>query len=179
MNRRAFVAAAASFGLAGIAPLPAAAQPWRDPGQHFFHTLLGDLPGELRQAAREGKKGVLIVYEMDGCPFCARLHRTALRERSVQEYYRRHFTVFRIDIRGGTSLTGFDGGEATESAFAAQQKVRGTPTSVFYDLQGREVTRYTGAPRDREEYLLLGEFVVEGHFGRTTFAAYRQAKAGR
>jgi thioredoxin-related protein len=158
--------------------LPAAAQQWRDPDQHFFQTFLGDLPAELRQATRDNKKGVLLVYEMEGCPFCARLHRTALREPSVQEYYRRHFSVFRIDVRGGTVLTGFDGRDGTESAFATQQKVRGTPTSVFYDLGGREIARLSGAPRDMQEYLLFGAFVVEGHYRKTTFPEYRRSKVG-
>ena len=178
MNRRTFVSAVALLA-AGFATLPAAAQGWRDPDQHFFQTLLGDLPGELRQAAKDGKKGVLLVYEMEGCPFCAWLHRTALREPSVQDYYRRQFSVFRIDVRGGTTLTGFDGREVTETAFATQQKIRGTPTSVFYDLEGHEVARFSGAPRDRQEYLLLGEFVAEGHFRTTNFPDYRRSKAGR
>lgn len=177
MNRRAFFSATAGLVAGGFAVLPVAAQHWRDPGQHFFQTLLGDLPAELRQAAKDGKKGVLLVYEMEGCPFCEWLHRVALREPSVQGYYRRHFSVFRIDVRGATSVTGFDGRDVTESAFATKQNVRGTPTSVFYDLDGREVARFSGAPRDREEYLLLGKFVAEGHFRTTTFPAYRQSKA--
>jgi len=179
MSRRAFVAAAALLAAGGFATLPCAAQHWRDPGQYFFQTFLGDLPSELKQASKEGKQGLLLVYEMEGCPFCEWLHRTALREPSVQDYYRRHFSVLRIDVRGGTSLTAFDGRDVTEAAFATMQKVAGTPTSVFYDLDGREVARFSGAPRDREEYLLLGEFVAGGHFRTGTFPAYRRSKAQR
>jgi thioredoxin-related protein len=176
MKRRLHAMAAVLLALAGLCSLPSSGQPWRDPEQHFFQTLLGDLPSELQLASKEGKKALLVVYEMDGCPFCLRLHRTALREPSVQEYYRRHFSVFRVDIRGATTITGFDGKESTESAFATKQKVRGTPTSVFYDLAGRELARFTGAPRDRQEYLLLGEFVVGGHFRSSTFPEYRRAR---
>lgn len=179
MKRRTFVCGTILLAAAGFAPFPAAAQPWRDPDQYFFQTLLGDLRVELRQASKEGKKGVLLVYEMDGCPFCLRLHRTALREPSVQDYYRRHFGVFKIDVRGGTALTGFDGRDGTENAFATQQKIRGTPTSVFYDLNGREMTRFSGTPRDKQEYLLLGEFVAEGHFRTTSFPEYRRSKSGQ
>lgn len=171
--------AAVLLVLVGLCALPALGQPWRDPDQHFFQTLLGDLPSELQLASKQGKKAVLVVYEMDGCPFCVRLHRTALREPSVQEYFRRHFGVFRVDVRGGTMITGFDGKESTESAFATKQKIRGTPTSVFYDLEGRELARFTGAPRDRQEYLLLGEYVVGGDFRSRTFPEYRKARTGQ
>jgi thioredoxin-related protein len=167
--------------LLALAPgvvLAAGEPPWRDPDQHFFQTFLGDLPSELQAAANSGKRGVLLVYEMEGCPFCVWLHRTALREAPVQDYYRRHFSIFRIDIRGSTVVKGFDGREGLESAFATQQKIRGTPTSIFYDLAGREVTRFTGAPRDRQEFLLLGEFVAEGHYRKMKFPDYRRSRSG-
>lgn len=179
MRRHLFALAIAFLAATGFASLPATAQPWRDPEQHFFQPFLGDLPAELQLAQKAGKKGVLVIYEMEGCPFCVRLHRTALREPAVQDYYRRHFSVFRVDLLGATTITGFDGRDATESAFASQQKVRGTPTSVFYDLGGRELARFTGAPRDRQEYLLLGEFVVDGHYRTTSFPGFRRARTGQ
>ena len=67
----------------------------------------------------------------------------------------------------------------TESAFARAQRIRGTPTSVFHGLDGREVARFSGAPGSREEYLLLGEFVAEGHYRTGDFPAYRRTKSRR
>lgn len=167
-----------SVGLPGRRASAQNASPWRDPEQHFFQTFLGDLPAELEAAGKAGKKGLLIVYEMEGCPHCTWLHRMALREVSVQQYYRQHFAALKIDVRGSTSLAGFDKQNLTESAFAVQQKVRGTPTCVFYDLQGREVVRFTGAPRDKQEFMLLGEYVADGHFNRSGFPEYRRLKTG-
>ena len=177
MDRRGFVGAATLLAAGWPAVAPAAA--FRDPAQHFFQQHLGDLKAELEDAGRAGKRGMLLVFEMDGCPFCEWLHRVALREPSVQDYYRRHFAIFRIDVKGATKVIGFDGREMTESAFAKAQKVAGTPTSVFYDLEGREMARFPGAPRNRGEYLLLGEFVADGHYRTTDFPAYRRAKARR
>jgi len=162
---------------AGAAPTGPESR-WKDPDQHFFQPLLGDLPSELELAQRDGKKGVLLVFEMESCPFCVWLHRTALREVSVQDYYRDRFSLFRIDTRGSATIRGFDGQEASESAFATRQKVRGTPTSVFYGLDGREIARFTGAPRDRQEYLLLGEYVAEGHYRKMTFPEFRRSRTG-
>ena len=173
MKRRGFIAAA--FCAAVLSPWTAAAQNWRDPGQHFFQPLLGDLTVELKQAAQEGKKGLLLIFEMDECPFCDRLHRTALREVAVQDYFRKHFAVFKIDLRGGTPLVGFDGRESTESGFSIQQKVRATPTSVFYDLSGKELTRFPGTPRDRQEFLQWGDYVVRGKYQSMSFVEFRRA----
>lgn len=172
MKRRGFLAAV--FCAVVLLPLTVAAQNWRDPGQHFFQPLLGDLTVELKQAAQEGKKGLLLVFEMDECPFCERLHRTTLREVVVQDYYRQNFSVFKIDLRGGTPLTGFDGREGTESSFATQQKVRATPTSVFYDLSGKEVARFPGTPRDRQEFLQWGDYVARGKYHSMSFVEFRR-----
>ncbi len=174
MQRRDLLRFAACSALA--LPLRSRAQSWRDPEQHFFSPLLGDLSAELKQAAAEGKKGVLLIYEMDECPFCERLHKTALREIAVQDYYRQHFAVFKIDILGGNPLAGFDGVEATESKFASQQRIRATPTSVFYDLAGKELVRFPGTPRDKKEFLQWGDFVVREKYRTTNFVQFRRAE---
>ena len=153
--------------------LPLRAQTLRDPEQHFFQPLLGNLQQELQAARAEGRKGMLLVYEMDGCPFCARFHKTVLREVSVQDWFRRHFVIFKIDIRGANPLVGFDGKELSEKAFAAAQKVMATPTSVFYGLDGKEQVRFAGPPRDVREFMRLGEFVQSGEWRRGSFDQYK------
>ncbi len=163
-----------AFGAAiSLLTLPLHAQNLRDPEQHFFQPLLGDLKHELQTARKEGRKGVLLIYEMDGCPFCVRFHKTVLREAAVQDWYRQNFAVFKVDIRGANPLVGFDGKELTESAFAAAQKVKATPTSVFYGLDGQEQVRYAGPPRDAREFMQLGEFVVRGEWRRSNFDQYK------
>lgn len=153
--------------------LPLQAQTLRDPEQHFFQPLLGDLKQELQAARAEGRKGVLLVYEMDGCPFCVRFHKTVLREAAVQDWYRRNFAIFKIDIRGANPVVGFDGKELSEKAFATAQKVKATPTSVFYGLDGQEQVRYAGPPRDAGEFMQLGEFVLRGQWRRESFDQYK------
>lgn len=159
------------------APLLAAAADTRDPREHFFQSFLGDLQSELESAGRADKKGVVLVYEMEECPFCERLHSTVVNRSEVQDYYRRHFLVFRLDVRGGLSITGFDGKEGKEREFATKNRVRATPTTVFYGLDGRELARFTGAPRDAREYLQFGHYVVEGHYRSMNFVAYKRQAA--
>lgn len=156
------------------ATLPRPAQANAD---RFFQPFLGDLPDELRRAQAEGRKGLLLIYEREGCPFCELLHRVALADAQVQAYYARHFNAIRIDVRGSVMITGFDGAEVSEREFAQRQKVRGTPTSVFHDLSGREVARHAGAPESRDEYLQLGEYVAQGRYRGQSFEDWRKARA--
>lgn len=164
--------------LAAWAPTPSsAAPPTRDPNAHFFQGFLGDLRAELDGARKEGKKGVVLVYEMEECPFCERFHRTVANEAAVQDFYRRHFVVLRMDIRGDATIAGFDGKEVRESEFAARSRVRATPTTVFHALDGREVARFSGLPKDAAEFVALGRFVAEGHYRAGSFTEYKRKAA--
>jgi thioredoxin-related protein len=157
--------------------LPAMAES-RDPHAHFFMQNMGDLKEELATAQVEGKQGVLVMFEMDACPFCARMKATILNQRVVQDYYRKHFLIYPIDVKGDTPLVDFKGKETTEKAFALEQRARATPVFVFYDLDGNALTRFTGATQTVDEFLLLGSYVVEGAYKTAPFNVYkRQQKA--
>ena len=47
---------------------------------------------------------------------------------------------------------------------------------AFFDLDGRLVARYTGATRDAQEFLWLGEYVAEGAYREMPFARYKRMK---
>jgi len=156
--------------------LPAMAEV-RDPHTHFFMSKMGDFKDELATARTEGKQGVLIMFEMDECPFCSRMKATILNQGAVQDYYRQHFLIYPVDVKGDTPMVDFKGKETTEKAFALEQRARATPTFIFFDLDGNVMTRYTGTTQTTEEFLLLGRYVVEGAYKTAPFNVYkRQAK---
>ncbi len=147
----------------------------RDPGEHFFDQSLGDLSEELQTARDEGKAGVLIMFEMDECPFCHRMKTTVLNQVPVQDYYKEHFLVLPMDIEGDVEITDFDGNAMKQKDFAFKQfRVRATPVFAFFDLQGKQVAKYTGATRNAEEFLLLGQYVVEKAYEKTSFTRYKR-----
>lgn len=146
----------------------------RDPGSHFFQPKLGDLHGDLAAAKQEGKRGILLMFEMDDCPFCQRMKQTVLNQSEVQDYYRRHFVIYAMDTKGDAPMVDFKGKDTTEKAFALDQRARATPTFIFYDLEGNVIARYTGATQTATEFLLLGRYVVEGHYKTGPFSAFKR-----
>ncbi|MBU1689407.1 MAG: thioredoxin family protein [Gammaproteobacteria bacterium] len=145
--------------------------------QGFFDQNLGDFKTELATARKEGKIGILLMYELEDCPFCHRMKGTILNQSEVQDYYRKHFIIFSVDINGDNPLVDFSGKETTEKKFAAEQRVRATPVFGFYDLDGKPMTRYTGASKDEKEFMLLGRYVAEGLWKTMPFAKYKQQAA--
>jgi len=146
----------------------------RDAMTHFFEANTGDLRAELADARAAGKKGILLVYEQEGCPACIYMQQNVLNRSDVQALYRKHFVNFTIDLVGSVPLKDFKGRDITEKAFAAEAKVRATPTFAFHDLSGAEVVRITGPVRDIAEFKLLAEFVASGAYRSRTFAEHRQ-----
>jgi thioredoxin-related protein len=146
------------------------------PGDSFFETSLGDFAAELKTAQQQGKQGVLLVLEAEGCPFCKRMREQVLSRPEVQQYFRQYFNAFSVDINGSVVVTGFDGKELTEKVFARGLKFKGTPSFHFIALDGREMARHTGATRDAETFMALGRFVAEGHWKKASFDQFHAAR---
>jgi len=146
----------------------------RDAGEFFFQQTLGDFTEELELAREQGKQGILIMFEMDECPFCHRMKNTILNRKPVQDYFREHFLIFTVDIEGDVEIVDFDGRPTTEKDFAFRQnRVRATPVFAFFDLAGKRVARYTGATSSLEEFMQLGRYVVGGHYRNMSFTRYK------
>lgn len=149
----------------------------RDPYVYFFDETWGNFQEEVEKAKEMGKKGILIFFEMDECPFCHRMKQTVLNQPEVQAYYKKNFLNISVDIEGDVEVTNFQGVEMKQKDFAFKiNRVRATPVFAFYDLEGNQIVRYTGATNGVQEFLWLGEFVVQGNYEKMRFAKYKRQR---
>ncbi len=144
----------------------------------FFDPFLGDLRAEIAEAKRLGRKGVVVMYHFEECPYCARMKREVLSRPEVQKGFRADFIVIAIDTRGSQPITAMDGRILPESQFAREQQIRGTPTFDFYGTDGARAYRHAGGIFDPAEFLLLGRYVASGEHRFATFAEYKQKLKG-
>jgi thioredoxin-related protein len=147
----------------------------RDPNEFFFQETFGDFHEELGLAREEQKQAILLFFEQEDCPFCHRMKTTVLNQPEVQDYFRAHFRIFSVDIEGDVEITDFKGTRTTQKDFAFKQfNVRATPVFAFFDLDGNLIARHTGPTSDMQEFLWLGEYVVDGHYRTQSFTAYKR-----
>ncbi|MCW8955846.1 MAG: thioredoxin family protein [Gammaproteobacteria bacterium] len=145
--------------------------------QNFFDESLGDFSEELALAREQGKKGILLFFEMDECPFCHRMKTTILNQPEVIAYFKKHFLIFPVDIEGDIEISDFQGKSITQKDFAFKEhRVRATPVMAFFDLNGQIVARYTGATSTVEEFMWLGEYVVTEAYKVTSFNRFKRDK---
>lgn len=149
----------------------------RDPYKYFFNETWGDLPEELKNAKKQGKKGILIFFEMDECPFCHYMKKNVLNQPKVQEYFRQNFLNFAVDIEGDIEMVNLKGETTKQKDFAFKEnRVRATPVFAFFDLSGERVHRHTGKTAGVEEFLLVGEYVAKGVYKSMPFIRYKKSK---
>lgn len=146
----------------------------RDAEKYFFDSKLGNFQEELVEAKRQGKQGIMLFFEMDDCPWCARMKSTIMNQSEVQDFYHQHFLTFPVDTNGDTAMTDFAGRETLEKTYALENRVRATPTILFFDLSGNLLVRHTGPTKDASEFMLLARYVIEGGYKGKPFAKYKQ-----
>jgi thioredoxin-related protein len=152
-----------------------AAEPW----ERFFELSFGDLRAEAADAKKAGKIGLLVMYEFEECPYCAAMKRDVLSRPDVQAAFGARFRAIQIDTRGSQPVTGFDGRTLAERDFARAAGIRGTPTFVFYGLDGAMLAVQRGAISDPAVFILLGDYVATGAYRHGSFAAWLQARRQR
>jgi thioredoxin-related protein len=143
---------------------------------HFFSLNTGDLKAELSDARSEGKRGLMLFFEQEGCPGCRHMKQNVFNRKDVQAYYLQHFASLALDIYGSVQIRDFGGREMPEKAFAQALKIRATPTFVFFDNAGKEIVRIVGPLETPEEFLLLGRFVATGEYKNRSFSQFKLQK---
>lgn len=160
-----------------ICSATAVAETPRDPSEYFFNETFGDFSEELQSAKEQGKKGVVVFFEMDECPFCKYMKGNVLNQPSVQDYYRENFLLFSVDIEGDVEMVDFKGETMSQKDFSFKKnRVRATPVIAFFDLNGKRIHRHTGKTSGVDEFMLMGEFVAEGHYEKLSFTRYKRSK---
>lgn len=137
--------------------------------QHF-----NDYSENLEDAQSDNKKGVFVFFFMDDCPFCQKMERQVLNQKSVIDFYKKHFLNYKINTESTLDLVDFEGNDTTERIFAKRHNLIGaTPVLAFFDLTGKRVVRRTGFANEKE-FLLLGQYMAEKAYLKENFVRYKR-----
>lgn len=96
---------------------------------------------------------------MDECPFCHYMKKNVLNQPNVQDFYRKNFLNFVIDIESDVEMVSLKGQTVKQKDFAKKNRVRATPVIAYYNLDGKMVYRHTGKTSGIDEFMWLGEYI--------------------
>ncbi|ARE41573.1 thioredoxin SoxW [Rhodovulum sp. P5] len=150
--------------------------------QDWFLDSFLELGDDLNTAAA-GDKGLIVLFEQAGCPYCRELHRVNFARPEIRDYLIAHFDVVQLDMWGSRAVLDFDGEELEERALAAKWGVNFTPTTVLFpsvsagaaDRAAAEAFRLPGYLKPFH-YLSALEYVSTGAYRDQPFQRFLQDK---
>jgi len=148
----------------------------RDAREFFFTLTFGDLPEEMEVARGDGKLGMLLFFEAEDCPYCHHMLKNVFNQTDVQDWYQERFVSIAIDIHGDVEMQDFSGITLPSKVFSDQQGVFLTPVMSFVDIEGEEIYRHLGMIGTPQEFLLLGEYIVDGHYKKMRYDDFSKAR---
>ncbi|KEO51648.1 thioredoxin family protein [Thioclava indica] len=186
MNRREIFTLMAGVAAAGLLPKAVRAEAVMGDGglyqQSFFHDSFLDLGDDLNEAAAEGK-GLIVLFEQRGCPYCREMHLVNFQRRELIELINASFIVVQLDLWGARAVVDFDGEALEERALAQKWFVNFTPTQILIppqnagadDLRQAEAFRMPGYFKPFHHLSGL-EYVASGAYRDQPFQRFLQDK---
>lgn len=166
---------AAGLALALLAPMPASSAEQVEPEAFYNVVAFGDFQQNLQEALDKGKKGMLVYFYQDACPFCKKMEKEVFTRPIVHDFMHKYFDVYKVNIKGNKQFVDVDGDQLPQTDFAVQYRARATPTLIIFGPEGEEAVRFVTNPT-AEEMLALGKFVVDGaHKEDMDFFEYKSA----
>jgi thioredoxin-related protein len=110
----------------------------------WFKQSFLDLRQDLAEARGAGKRGVMLLFSIRGCPYCKMLVERSLKDPEIGATLRRHFDVIHLDIHSEFDLKDYQGRAMTVRAFSAREGMSFSPAVAFYGLDGQPLLRMVG-----------------------------------
>ena len=137
----------------------------------WFKESFLELPDDLREAAENNKRGIILYFGQKRCAYCKMLLEVNFGLRDITAYTRRNFDVIPIDIWSTEEVTTLDGSVLTQREFSLREHTNFTPSLIFYDTTGKEALRLRGYYPPYQFRAAL-EYVADGHYRRESFPDY-------
>lgn len=136
----------------------------------FKHSLL-DLPEDLHNAIDAGKRGLIVYFGQQRCPYCRKLMQVNFTDPDIVQFTRSHFDVVPIDVWSHEEVTLPDGRNMSAHDYAVAMHTDYTPSLVFYNQDGKAVLRLRGYYPPYQFRAAL-EYVAGGHYQRESLPVY-------
>jgi len=139
----------------------------------WFKQSLLDLPGDLADARKAGKRGILIFFSQENCFHCQAFIETTLHDQTIVKRLREHYDVIGLDIFSDNEVTAIDGRQTTVKNFAEQARARFTPTLLFIGVENRVLLKIVGF-YPPEKFAQVLDYLDGDHYQRMTLHAFLQ-----
>lgn len=141
----------------------------------WFKESFLDIAEDVSDAADAGKH-VILVMEMNGCPYCYKMIQDNFANAPYRDFIQEHFDVIALNTKGDREVAVTADMSMSEKEVADLYQVRFTPTLIFLDGSNRPVARVSGY-RNSDDFKVILDYVQERAYEQQTLNEYAAAKA--
>ncbi len=145
----------------------------------FKHSFL-DLRGDLADAKKAGKLGIVLFLSTPRCSYCKAFLDFTFGNPGIRRDLTKHFDVIGLEVISDSEITDASGKTWTMKQFVVEEKAYVTPTLIFLRHDGRRMLRIVGY-YPPEKFRAVLTYLLDGHYEREPLGAYlaKQAAAGK
>jgi thioredoxin-related protein len=136
----------------------------------WFKESFLDIDEDIDAAAELGKHLILLL-EMNGCPYCARMVEENFAQAPYRDFIQEQFDVIVLNVQGDREVALDAETRLPEKDVARQLGVRYTPTVIFLNAGGEPVARVDGY-RNAEDFKRVLDYVATRAYETQTLAEF-------
>ena len=125
----------------------------------FFSPFGGNLQQTFRAASLEHKQ-VLLFFGAHDCHYCEQMRQQVFTDARVRDFYQQHYRVIALDIDSPKPMLDEAGQSTTVQDFARANRIRLTPTMIYFDEHHEAIYRQTGYIIDKKVFIELGKSLL-------------------
>lgn len=137
----------------------------------WFKLSFLEIDSDIKEAKEQNKKGLIIYFGQKFCPYCKAHIENNWGQNDIVQYTQKNFDVIAINTKGQRPVIDIDGKTYTEKTFSALKKTNFTPSTLFYNTQGKEILRLRGY-RPPYQFRAALEYVADAHYKKEPFRNY-------
>jgi thioredoxin-related protein len=147
------------------------------PLPEWFKESFLEIADDVDEAKQENRH-VMLFFDLNGCPYCARMLDESFKAEPNSSYIQENFDVIAINIQGDREVAFNEEIMVKEKQLAEILKVYSTPALVFLDEDNQTIARVNGY-RAPQRFRQVLEFVATRSYRTTGLAQYMQARLER
>lgn len=169
-----------------LAPVPAQAADWSQVNREQFnedavavqiehpawfkHSFL-DLRGDLAEAKKAGKLGVVLFLSTPRCSYCRAFLDFTFADPDIRRDLTKNFDVIGLQVISDNEITDEHGKTWTMKQYVAAEKAYVTPTLIFLRHDGKRMLRIVGY-YPPEKFRGVLDYLLAGHYEREPLGAF-------
>ncbi len=137
----------------------------------FINSPFLDLQEDLAKAKADGKQGLMVVFNTEGCSYCDAFIKRSLSDPKIAASVQKQFDSIGLEIFDDAEMTGPRGESLAVKQFAQREGAGFSPTLLFYGDGGARMLRVVGY-QSPERFTAILAYLAEQRYQHETLAAY-------